>query len=190
MTALRSWSGSMDDVVVATKGGHTRDGLTWWIDGSAERLRSSCVASLQRLGVDQIPLYQHHRPDPRRPYAESMTALKDLYDEGLVRRVGISNADPEQIREARSILGPALVSVQNEFSPRFRGSRPEIALCEELGLAFLSYSPLGGMREAKDLGLEFGAFADIAAQRGVSARRGPRRSRRGAAGGWRRSVRR
>jgi aryl-alcohol dehydrogenase-like predicted oxidoreductase len=169
--ALRCWPGSLDDVVVATKGGHTRDGDTWWIDGSAVHLRAACTASLRRLGVDSIALYQHHRPDPRRPYAESMQALKELYDDGLVQRVGISNADVAQIREAADILGPALVSVQNEFSPRFRGSRAEIALCDELGLAFLAYSPLGGMREAKDLGSAFAGFAEVAARRRVSPQR-------------------
>jgi aryl-alcohol dehydrogenase-like predicted oxidoreductase len=171
MSALRSWSGSLDDVVVATKGGHTRDGDLWWIDGSSEHLREACLGSLRRTGLDVLPLYQHHRPDPRRPYAESMHALRDLYDEGLVRRVGISNADAAQIRQAVSILGEALVSVQNEYSPIFRASAPEIALCDELGLAFLAWSPLGGMREAKALGTSSAAFAEIAAERGVSPQR-------------------
>ena len=171
MAALRSWPGSLDDVVVATKGGHLREGETWWIDGSPEHLRRACLASLRHLGIEQIDLYQHHRPDPRRPYAESMGALRALYDEGLVRRVGISNADPDQIREAATILGSALVSVQNEFSPRFRSSEPEIRLCEQLGLAFLSWSPLGGMRQAKGLGSSFAPFAEIAAERGVSPQR-------------------
>jgi len=166
--ALRSWSGSLDDVVVATKGGHTRDGLTWWIDGSAEHLAKACRDSLRRLGVDSISLYQHHRPDPRRPYAESMEALKKLHDEGLVQRVGISNAGVEQIRAAVDILGPALVSVQNELSPLVREHLPEVALCEELGLAFLAYSPFGGMREAKALGSQVADFAAVAEDRGVS----------------------
>jgi len=170
--ALRSYSGSIDDVIVATKGGHTRHaGNTWWLDGSAAHLRAACQASIRRLGLDPLPLYQHHRPDPQRPYAESMHGLKDLYDEGLVRRVGISNANPAQIREAAQILGPALVSVQNEFSPRFRSSEPEIALCAELGLAFLAWSPLGGMREAKGLGETASAFARVAEERGVSPQR-------------------
>lgn len=100
-----------------------------------------------------------------------MQALKGLYDEGLVQRVGISNANVAQIREAADILGPALVSVQNEFSPQFRGSRAEIALCGERGLAFLAYSPLGGMREAKVWGSAFVGFAEVAAQRGGSPQR-------------------
>ncbi|MGW0994168.1 aldo/keto reductase [Streptomyces sp. NPDC002520] len=172
VAALRSWPGSLDDVVVATKGGHTRPGeTTWWIDGSAAHLRRACEESLRRLDFDALPLYQHHRPDPRRPYAESMQALRDLYDDGLVRRVGISNAGVEQIREATAILGDALVSVQNEYSPGRRVGEQEIALCEELGLAFLSWGPLGGMREAKALGSSTAAFAEVAAERGVSPQR-------------------
>lgn len=166
--ALRCYPGPTDHVLVATKGGHTREGDTWWIDGRAAHLRAACEASLRRLGVEALPLYQHHRPDPRIPYAESMVGLKDLHDAGLVQRVGISNADPAQIREAAQILGPALVSVQNEHSPRFRNSEPELDLCAELGLAFLAWSPLGGMREAKDLGSSFSVFAQVAQERGVS----------------------
>ncbi|MFE7244059.1 aldo/keto reductase [Streptomyces sp. NPDC057580] len=172
IAALRSWPGSLEQVVVATKGGHTRPGeTTWWIDGSPEHLRRACEASLRRLGFDALPLYQHHRPDPQRPYADSMQALRDLYDDGLVRRVGISNANVTQIREAAAILGDALVSVQNEYSPVARTSEAEIALCEELGLAFLAWGPLGGMREAKALGSAMAAFTDVAAARGVSPQR-------------------
>jgi aryl-alcohol dehydrogenase-like predicted oxidoreductase len=166
--ALRSYPGSTADVVVATKGGHLREGDTWWIDGSAQHLRRACEDSCRRLGLDSIPLYQHHRPDPRTPYAESMAALRGLHDDGLVQRVGISNADAAHIQMAVDILGPALVSVQNEYSPRYRCSESEIELCADLGLTFLSWGPLGGMREVKDLGRAFGAFASVAAGRGVS----------------------
>jgi aryl-alcohol dehydrogenase-like predicted oxidoreductase len=170
--ALRARPGAIDRVIVATKGGHTRhEPDNWGIDGGAEHLRAACQASIRRLGLEPLPLYQHHRPDPCRPYAESMHALKGLSDEGLVRRVGISNANPAQIREASAILGPALVSVQNEFSPRFRSSEPEIAVCAELGLTFLSWSPLGGMSEAKGLGASASAFARVAEARGISPQR-------------------
>ena len=94
--------------------------------------------------------------------------LRDLYDEGLVRRVGISNASCAQIREAAAILDGALVSVQNEFSPVARDAADEIALCAELGLAFLAWGPLGGMRAAKALGTAAAAFAEVAEARGVS----------------------
>ncbi|MFC7572032.1 aldo/keto reductase [Klenkia terrae] len=115
--AVRSWGGT-DDVLIATKGGHTRPGGTeWGLDGSPEYLERACDASLQALGVDAIGLYQFHRPDPQTPWADSMGALKDLYDAGKVRMVGVSNADIGQIDEARAICGDAFVSVQNQFSP-------------------------------------------------------------------------
>jgi aryl-alcohol dehydrogenase-like predicted oxidoreductase len=160
--ALASYVGSTDHVVVATKGGHTRgaDG-GWGLDGTPAYLREACEGSLRRLGVDAIDLYQHHRPDPAVPYAETMRGLRELYDAGLIRRAGISNAGLEQIRQAHEILGDALVAVQNQFSPRFRSSEPEIAVCAELGLAFLPWSPLGGIGRAGDLGGSADAFAEI-----------------------------
>jgi len=167
-TALASYGGSTDHVLVATKGGHTRDGADWGLDGRPEYLRRACEASLRRLGVEAIGLYQHHRPDPDVPYEETMGGLKDLYDAGLIQRAGISNADPDQIRLAQKVLGDALVSVQNQFSPRFRSSEPEIGVCEDLGLAFLPWSPLGGIAKAKDLGSSYAVFNEVADERGVS----------------------
>ncbi len=166
--ALSTYSGATAEVIVATKGGHTRNGRNWGTNGRPGYLRQACEASLRRLGVDTIDLYQHHRPDPETPYEETMGGLKALYDAGLITRAGISNADPAQIRLAHEVLGDALVSVQNEFSPRFRSSEPEIDLCEELGLAFLPWSPLGGMREAKELGSTHAAFAAVADRHDVS----------------------
>jgi aryl-alcohol dehydrogenase-like predicted oxidoreductase len=156
------------DVLVATKGGIQRDGADWPICGRPGYIREAAYGSLSRLGVDSIGLYQHHRPDPQVPYAETMGAFKDLYDEGVVQRVGLSNADPDQIREAHGILGDALVSVQNQLSPSCRTSEPEVDLCDELGLAFLPWSPLGGMSNAHELGEDFRPFAEVAEQRGVS----------------------
>lgn len=161
--------GKPTDIVVATKGGHTRDGGDWGLNGRPEYLRSACEASLRRLGVDAIDLYQHHRPDPDVPYEETMGGLKALYDDGLVKRLGLSNANPDQIRQAHEILGDALVSVQNQYSPKFRSSEPEIAVCDDLGLAFLPWSPLGGMQQAKDLGSKFDVFNEVAEEHGVSA---------------------
>jgi aryl-alcohol dehydrogenase-like predicted oxidoreductase len=166
--ALASYGGSTDHVLVATKGGHTRDGADWGLDGRPEYLRRACEASLRRLGVEAIGLYQHHRPDPDVPYEETMGGLKDLYDAGLIQRAGISNADPDQIRLAQKVLGVALASVQNQFSPRFRSSEPEIGVCEDLGLAFLPWSPLGGIAKAKDLGSSYAVFNEVADDRGVS----------------------
>ena len=170
--ALRqSTAAARDEVLVATKGGHTRRGREWHLDGRPEYLRKACEGSLRRLGVEAIGLYQHHRPDPEVDYAETIGGLKALLDDGLVVRAGVSNADPDQIRLARDILGEGLVAVQNEYSPRFRSSRAELDLCTELGLAFLPWSPLGGMSEAADLGDRFATFGEVAAERGVSPQR-------------------
>jgi aryl-alcohol dehydrogenase-like predicted oxidoreductase len=167
-TALRQYGAGPDDVLVATKGGHTRRGRDWELDGRPEYLREACLGSLKRLGVEQIGLYQHHRPDPAVPYAETVGGLKALLDEGLIAAAGLSNADPEQIRLAHGILGDGLVAVQNQFSPSFLSSRDEIDLCAELGLAFLAWSPLGGMAEAGELGSRWGVFAEVASRHQVS----------------------
>ncbi|GGW94422.1 oxidoreductase [Streptomyces malachitofuscus] len=158
------------DVLVATKGGHLRPGDgSWTLDGSPAHLKRACEASLRRLGVEAIGLYQFHRPDPRVPYAESVGALRELLDEGKIRMAGISNADPDRIREADGILGGRLVSVQNRFSPAFRSSEPELELCGELGIAFLPYSPFGGIARAGDLAADHAPFARVARAHGVSA---------------------
>jgi aryl-alcohol dehydrogenase-like predicted oxidoreductase len=168
--ALASYGGDTSDVLVATKGGHERPGGgAWTVDGSPEHLREACDASLKRLGVDAIGLYQFHRPDPKVPYADSVGAIRDLLDEGKIRLAGISNADPDQIRLSQEILGGRLVSVQNQFSLTFRSSEPELDLCTELGIAFLPWSPLGGISNAAELGSRSAAFKAVADARGVSA---------------------
>lgn len=170
-SALAAYGGDTSGVLVATKGGHTRPDGAWALDGSPEHLRRAADASLRRLGVEAIGLYQYHRPDPAVPYAESVGALKELCDAGKVRAVGVSNADPEQILLAHGILGERLVAVQNQFSPSFRSSLPELELCERLGLAFLPWSPLGGMGGAGELGSRHRAFHEVAAELGVSPQR-------------------
>src|SRR6476661_2853151 len=96
--ALASYGGNTSDVLVATKGGHLRPGDgSWTLDGSPAHLKAACEASLRRLGVEAIGLYQFHRPDPRIPYADSVGAVRELLDEGKIRAAGISNANPEQI---------------------------------------------------------------------------------------------
>jgi aryl-alcohol dehydrogenase-like predicted oxidoreductase len=169
--ALKSYGGDKSDVLVATKGGHTREGVAWGLNGRPEYLRVAAENSCRALGVDSIDVYQHHRPDPDVPYAETMGALRDLLDAGLIRRAGISNADTEQIRIAHDILGDNLVSVQNQFGPVFRSSEAELELCTELGLAFLPWSPLGGLRGAKDVGSTTAAFGKVAQKYDVSPQR-------------------
>ena len=162
--------GVRDQVLLATKGGHVRtSGGGWATDSSAHHLREAVDASLGRLGVEQIALWQHHRPDPKVDYDDVIGTLKEIADSGKVRMVGLSNADPDQIRRAHDVLGDALVSVQNQFSPAFRTSRREIDVCDELGLAFLPWSPLGGLSDAKELAEHHPAFQQVAAAHGVSA---------------------
>ncbi|MCT2583404.1 aldo/keto reductase [Actinophytocola gossypii] len=167
--AVASHGGDTSDVLIATKGGHLRPGDgSWTLDGSPEYLKQACDASLKRLGVEAIGLYQYHRPDPKVDFAESVGALRDLLDAGKIRYAGISNANPAQIRLANEVLNGRLASVQNQFSPDFRSSEPELELCAELGVAFLPWSPFGGITRASELGSRFAPFAEIAAARGVS----------------------
>jgi aryl-alcohol dehydrogenase-like predicted oxidoreductase len=165
--ALAAWPGDRDRVLVATKGGHTRPGGEWNLDGRPEHLRQACEASLRALGVEAIGLYQFHRPDPKVPFAESVGAMAELKDAGKVRLVGLSNVSVDQIRQARQLVQVA--SVQNEFSPRFRRSEGELAFCAAEGIAFLPWSPLGGIGRGRDLGGRHKAFAAVAAAHGVSA---------------------
>lgn len=167
--ALRTWGGDSSSVLVATKGGHVRpDDGSWGLNGTPEHLRTAAQESARRLGVEAIGLYQFHRPDPDVPFAESVGALAELMDAGTIELAGISNADPEQIRTAQDVLGGRLASVQNQFSPSYRSSEPELRLCDELGIAFLPWSPLGGISQAAELGTTAAAFSDVGAELGVS----------------------
>ena len=157
-------------MLVATKGGHVRPGDgSWTVDGSPAHLHAAAEESLKALGVDAIGLYQFHRPDPAVPYEESIGALKDLLDAGKIRLAGISNATVGQIDTARRILGDGnLASVQNQFSPAFRSSEGELRHCAAHDIAFLPWSPLGGIGRAGDLGAKHSAFQEIADAHGVS----------------------
>jgi aryl-alcohol dehydrogenase-like predicted oxidoreductase len=159
--------GRRDGVVVATKGGHTRRGQAWELDGRPEHIRAACEASLRALETDVIDLYQFHRPDPDVPYAESVGAFRDLRDEGKVRWVGVSNASVEQLEEARAIV--PIVAVQNQLaldvtSPIARG---EVAWADQHDAAFLPWSPLGGIGRA-DGTADVSPVARAAAAHGVS----------------------
>ena len=164
--ALDAWPGDRGRVLVATKGGHTREGGEWNLDGRPEHLRRACEDSLRALGVDAIGLYQFHRPDPKVPFLESVGAMADLKAAGKVRLVGLSNVSVDQINQARELVDVA--SVQNEFSPRFRRSEGELAFCAAERIAFLPWSPLGGIGRGRDLGGRHAAFAEVATAHGVS----------------------
>ncbi|NGO78151.1 aldo/keto reductase [Streptomyces sp. YC504] len=150
--ALASYPGDTSAVLVATKGGRGRPGDgSWTVNGAPGHLKRAAQDSARRLGVEAIGLYQLHKPDPAVPWAESVGALRELLDAGTIRAAGISNVTTEQIRSAHAVLGDGLVSVQNQYSPAVRDSEAELRLSAELGLAFLPWSPLGGIaRSALD----------------------------------------
>lgn len=172
--ALARYGGDTSDVLIATKGGRGRPGDgSWTVTGSPAHLKRAAEASARRLGVDAIGLYQLHKPDPAVPWAESVGALRELLDAGVIRAAGISNVSTGQIREAHEILGDGLVSVQNRYSAAVRDSEPEVRLSARLGLAFLPWSPLGGISRSSLDGPSGQTSADtafhhIAAEHGVS----------------------
>ena len=130
-----------DDLVIASKGGLVRPGPGQWpADGRPEHLREACEGSLRRLKLEQIPLYQFHRPDPRVPIAESIGALAELKAEGKIRHIGISNVREDQLREAERIT--PIVSVQNRYNVNDRTSEPMVDLCSQQALVFLPWAPI------------------------------------------------
>jgi aryl-alcohol dehydrogenase-like predicted oxidoreductase len=167
--ALSTYGGPTDHVLVATKGGHRRPGDgSWTVHGDPEYVKAACDASLIALGVEAIGLYQYHRPDPSVPWADSVGALADLLDAGKIQMAGVSNATVAQIDEAQEVLGGRLVSVQNEFSPRFRSSEDELEHCEKIGVTFIPWSPLGGIGQTERMERDFPAFAAVAAEVGAT----------------------
>jgi len=130
-----------DDLVIATKGGLVRPGPGRWdADGGPEHLRSACEGSLLRLRLEQIPLYQFHRPDPRVPLAESLGMLVQLKDEGKIRHIGVSNVSEAQLREAQQLT--PIVSVQNRYNAADRKSESMVDACELEQIAFLPWAPI------------------------------------------------
>ena len=130
-----------DDLVIATKGGLVRPGPgRWEPDGRPEHLRAACEGSLRRLKLEQIPLYQMHRPDPKVPYAESIGALVELKNEGKIRHIGLSNVSEAQLREAQRLT--PVVSVQNRYNVADRSSESMADLCDQEAIAFLPWAPI------------------------------------------------
>jgi pyridoxine 4-dehydrogenase len=130
-----------DDLVIATKGGLTRPGPgRWEPDGRPEHLREVCEGSLRRLRLEQIPLYQLHRPDPRVPYGESVSALVELRNEGKIRHIGVSNVTEDQLREAQKLT--PIVSVQNRYNLGDRSSESMVDLCDSEDIVFLPWAPI------------------------------------------------
>jgi pyridoxine 4-dehydrogenase len=130
-----------DGLVIATKGGLRRTGPGQWPrDARPERLKECCEASLRRLRLDRIDLYQLHSPDNRVPLEESMGALKELRDEGKIRHVGVSNVSVEELERARAVV--EVVTVQNRYNLEDRRSEDVLDVCEDDGIGFIPWFPL------------------------------------------------
>lgn len=174
--AVRTYSGPADltALVLTTKGGIVRgEGETWSRDSSPSALQRACEDSLAQLGVAVIDLYQHHRHDPSLPYADQMRAMAALKEAGLIRRIGLSNVNRSELEVALEVLGGpsdgGVVSVQNEFSPRYREDADVLDRCTELGIAFLPWSPLGGADQAREVGSHYAAFGEVGDEVGATA---------------------
>jgi pyridoxine 4-dehydrogenase len=133
-----------DDLVIATKGGLERTGPGQWpLNGRPEHLIEACEGSLRRLRLEQIPLYQFHRPDPAVPFEDSIGALVTLKGQGKIRHIGVSNVTEEQVRRAQ-LLTP-VVSIQNRYNVDDRRSEPLVDLCEQEQMVFLPWAPIQGL---------------------------------------------
>ena len=152
-----------DGLVIATKGGNVRLGhMQWEPNGHPDHLRSACEGSLRRLRLDQLSLYQWHRPDPKVPFDESLGALIALRDEGKIRHIGLSNVDTAQLRRAQQLTPVA--SVQVRYNPVDRAADQLLDACESDGMAFVPWGPISDPG-ASD------AVLRVAERRGVSAQR-------------------
>jgi pyridoxine 4-dehydrogenase len=137
-----------DGLLIATKGGLRRSGPGQWPrDARPERLKECCEASLRRLRLDRIDLYQLHSPDNRVPLEESVGALKELRDEGKIRHVGVSNVSVEELERARAVV--EVVTVQNRYNLEDRSSEDVLDACEAEGMGFIPWWPLAVGRLAE-----------------------------------------
>jgi aryl-alcohol dehydrogenase-like predicted oxidoreductase len=173
--ALRTWSGTKeqkDKVVIATKAGISRQpGERWGRNGSLDYLLRAAEASAGRLGVEKIDLWQHHRLDPDIVFETQVANILALKERGIVNQIGVSNYDAKQLEIAIKIAGGpddgGIVSIQNEFSPRYRYDLDVLAVCEKYGIAYLPWSPLGGMNNKKAI-TDSDAFEEVANKHSVS----------------------
>ena len=150
-----------DDLVIATKGGLVRPGAGRWDpDGRPEHLREACEGSLRRLRLDEIPLYQLHRPDRTVPLEDSIGTLVALKEEGKIRHIGLSNVNEGQLRQAQALT--PIVSIQNRYNLGDRSSDPLVDLCEQEDIAFLPWAPIQNLDRLSML-------TDIAERHGATA---------------------
>lgn len=139
-------------LVIATKGGLTRQGPDKWAPvGRPEYLRQCVEMSLRRLRVERIDLYQLHRIDPKVPAEESLGVLKQMQEAGKIRHIGLSEVTPDQIEAARKIV--PIVTVQNEYNLGNRKSEATLEYCEQQGLGFIPWFPIAAGELAKPGGV-------------------------------------
>ncbi len=132
-----------EGLVIATKGGLARTGPGIWESvGRPEYLRQCVHMSLRRLKLDRIDLYQFHRPDPKVPLAESVGALTELQDKGLIRHIGLSNVTVEELAEAGRLAD--IATVQNRYNLTDRASENVLSACEAGGIGFIPWAPVAG----------------------------------------------
>jgi pyridoxine 4-dehydrogenase len=137
-----------EGLVIATKGGLLRGGPGQWpSDGRPEHLKEACEASLRRLRLERIDLYQLHSPDNKVPLEDSVGALKELQEEGKIRHIGISNVSIEELEQARAIVD--VVTVQNRYNLEDRRSEDVLDACEASGIGFIPWFPLATGRLAE-----------------------------------------
>ncbi len=155
------------DLVIATKGGLVRPARERWDhDARPEHLRQACEASLRRLGLERIDLYQLHAPDPKVPLADSVGELARLQREGKIRHVGVSNVSGDELRLARSIV--KVVSVQNRYNVGDRRSEDVLGICSAEAIAFLPWAPLAGREREAGRSRSVEALGDVARARGIT----------------------
>ena len=166
--ALQTYNGDVSNVVVATKGGLMRPNGNWTRNGNPQHLRETIRISFETLGGNKpIDIWQYHAPDPDYTIEESLTPAREAVAAGMIRFVGVSNFSVAQIKQARDVVD--IVSVQNQYNPWYRQPETDGVLeyCENEGLTFLPWSPLGGSRRHASL-QDFPVIAKLAKEKGVS----------------------
>ena len=174
--AIEEWNAPQsdkDDLIIATKGGITRaKGEIWGRDASYEYLMRAAESSAKRLGLSEIPLWQHHRLDPNLSLSEQIKNLRKFNENAPIRHLGLSNYSAAQLRLALDAIGGpndgGIISVQNQLNPAYRNDMDVLEVCEEHNLAFLPWSPSKGVTD-KFVGTEIHTkFLELAKARGVS----------------------
>ncbi len=166
--ALQQYHGDVSHLTVATKGGLMRYNGNWTRNGNPDHLRNTIRISFEALGGEKpIDVWQYHAPDPDYTIEQALTPVKEAVEAGLIRFVGVSNFSVEQIKRARDLV--EIVSVQNQYNPWHR--QPEfdgvLEYCENQGLTFLAWSPLGGSSRVSRLE-DISALAQLSAEKGAS----------------------